>query len=49
MRPFAFLQCLGKAALEQTANLAGFGLANVAGVVWNDRHTAWPRRSMSPA
>ena len=28
MRPPAFLKCLGKAALKQAANMAGFGLAD---------------------
>lgn len=36
MRPLAFLKCLGKAALKQAANLAGFGLADVAEEVWKD-------------
>src|ERR1700688_4701633 len=36
MRPLAFLQCLGKAALKQAANLAGFGLGNVVAEVWNE-------------
>jgi AcrR family transcriptional regulator len=36
MRPLGFLKCLGKAALKQAANLAGFGLADVVEEVWSD-------------
>ncbi len=36
MGPLALLKCLGKAAVKQAANLAGFGLADVVEEVWND-------------
>jgi serine/threonine-protein kinase len=36
MRPLAFLRCLGKAALKQAANMAGFGLAEVVEEVWDE-------------
>ncbi len=36
MRPLAFLKCLGKAALNQAANLAGFGLGDVVEDVWKE-------------
>jgi serine/threonine-protein kinase len=36
MRPLALLKCLAKAALKQAANMAGFGLGDVAEEVWNE-------------
>jgi serine/threonine-protein kinase len=36
MRPVSFLKCLGKAAVKQAVNAAGFGLGDVIEDVWND-------------
>jgi AcrR family transcriptional regulator len=38
VRPLAFLKSLGKAALKQVANMAAFGLGDIAEDVWNDWH-----------
>src|SRR5438309_4775919 len=38
MLPLVFLKCLGKAALKQALNIAGFGLGNVIDEVWKEWH-----------